>query len=475
MSREKLAAVGAFVLVTLGLFATGLFLVGERRLLFTRQIDLLTHFHRLNGLQPGAPVRVSGMAAGEVRGIEVPSRPGGPFVVHFTVREDLETLVRVDSVAAIQTEGLVGGTYLAVATGSETAPAAGPGTTLPSREPVDIADLLEEMSETVTLITEAITDLRGDLEVAIHAVTDAAQRADAVVEEIGGDVAAITASGKRIAEDTSAIVADVRAGRGTVGRLFKEDDLYRQATDIMTEAERIVAEVRAAVAETRRTLAALNEREGPAQTLVADLRQTVAHAREALSNLEENTEALKRNWFFRGFFRRRGYFDLDNLSPAEYREGALERGDREALRIWLRGDLLFAPAPDGGLELTDGGRARLDSAMATFLRYPLQGPLIVEGHAATGSQAEAFVAARERAGLVREYLIRRFDLDPQTVGVMPLVAPQDRGPDGEPWDGLALAFYVERDVLREAAVRKARPGERGDPGNSEGPAVPPDR
>jgi len=461
VSREKLAAVGAFVLVTLGLFATGLFFVGERRLLFTSQIDLITHFNRLNGLQAGAPVQVSGMAAGEVREIEVPSRPGGPFVVHFTVREDLETLVRTDSVTTIQTEGLVGGTYLAVATGSEAAPAATPGTTLPSREPIDIADLLEQMRETVTLITETITDLRGDLEVAIHAVTDAALRADAVVRDVGEDVNAMAASGRRIAEDTSAIIADVRAGRGTVGRLLKEDDIYRQATDIMAEAERIVEEVRAAVAETRRTLAAVNEREGPAQTLIADLRQTVVHAREALSNLEENTEALKRNWFFRGFFRSRGYFDLDDLSPADYRQGALRRGGREELRIWLRGDLLFDAAPDGGVGLSEGGRARLDSAMATFLRYPLQGPLIVEGHAATGSEAQAFVAARERAGVVREYLIRRFDLDPQTVGVMPLVTPRDRGPDGERWDGVALAFFVERDVLREAAGRQARPPDTG--------------
>ena len=458
MSAGKLAVVGLFVLVTLGLFASGLFLIGERRLLFTRQIDLVTEFARLSGLQPGAPVRVSGMAAGEVRQIAVPARPGGPFLVHFTVREDLENLVRTDSVASIQTEGLVGGTYLAIAAGSETAPPARPGATLPSREPIDVAELLEQMSETVALVTETITDLRGDVEVAIAAVTDAAKRADAVVAELGEDVEAIAVAGRRITEDTAAIVADVRAGRGTVGKLVNDDEIYRQATGIMTDAERIVEEVRGAVAEARRAVGALNEREGPAQTIMADLRETVAHARTALSNLEENTEALKRNWFFRGFFRSRGYFNLDDISPTEYREGVLKRGGREDLRIWLRADLLFEPSPEQGLQLTDGGRARLDSAMATFLRYPLEGPLVVEGHASTGSGAQAFVAARERAGVVREYLIGRFDLDPRTVGLIPLTASGDRGPDGERWDGVALAFFVERDVLRETgAAREARP------------------
>ena len=469
MSREKLAAVGVFVLVTAGLFATGLFLVGERRLLFTDQIDLVTQFQRLNGLQPGASVRVSGMAAGEVREIAVPDRPGGPFVVRFTVREDLNTLVRTDSVTSIQTEGLVGGTYLAVAAGSERAAAARPGNMLPSREPVDIADLLEQMSRTVALVTETITDLRGDLEVAIGAVTDAALRADAVVADVGEDVAAIAESGRRITQDTSAIVADLRAGRGTVGRLLNDDELYRQATDIMAEARQIAEDVRGAVAETRQAVAALNQREGPAQTLMADLRQTVAHARAALSNLEENTEALKRNWFFRGFFRDRGYFDLDELSPAEYRRGALKRGGREDLRIWLRADLIFEHDAGGGLVLSEGGRARLDSAMATFLRYPLEGPLVVEGHAATGSRAEAFIAARERAGLVREYVIRRFELDAQRVGLVPLASAADRGPDGERWEGVALAFFVRREALREAPGEPARPDAAAD-APTEGPS-----
>jgi hypothetical protein len=38
-----------------------------------------------------------------------------------------------------------------------------------------------------------------------------------------------------------------------------------------------------------------------------------------MHNLAEATEALKRNFFFRGFFNRRGYFDLEDVSVEEYR------------------------------------------------------------------------------------------------------------------------------------------------------------
>jgi phospholipid/cholesterol/gamma-HCH transport system substrate-binding protein len=461
MTKIQLAAVGLFVLVTLALFGIGLFLIGERRLLFTQKIELFAEFARVSGLQPGAPVQVSGMTAGDVREIAVPVRPGGKFRVRFTVREDLQPLVRTDSVASIQTEGLVGGTFLAVAAGTEHAPPAVAGTVLRGREPFTVADLLEQMSSTILLVNETIADVKSDVEIALRAIADTATHADAVVQEVGADVAAIADSGRRIVADTQAIIADLEAGQGTAGRLLKDDTLYRQAADIMAQAQAATSEARKAVEEGRRALTSLNEGSGPAaQSIVADLRQTVQHARTAMANLEQNTEALKHNWFFRGFFRDRGYFDLDAITPAEYRRGALTEGGRRALRIWLKAEYLFDAAPGGELRLTDEGRARLDSAMSTFLAYPLDGPLMIEGYAVTGTRADDFRLARERAERVRTYLIDRYELDPQTVGLMPLAGPADGSPDGSQWDGVALALFVDREALDgEIAGRpEARPG-----------------
>ena len=459
MTTTRLAAVGLFVLLTLALFATGLFLIGERRMLFADTIELETEFARVTGLQPGAPVQVSGMRAGDVREIAVPIRPGGRFRVRFTVRQDLQALVRTDSVASIQTEGLVGGTFLAVAAGSETAPPAVTGTVLQSREPFAVADLLEQMGRTIELVDETIVEVRGELEVALRAIADTASHADAVIQEVGADVAAISEAGRHIVRDTQAIVADLEAGRGTAGRFLKDDTLYRQAADIMSQAQTAVAEARKGVEEGRRALAKLNEEGGSAPSIAADLRRTVQHAREAMSNLEQNTEALKRNWFFRGYFRRRGYFDLDSITPAEYRDGALTRGGRRDLRIWLKAELLFETGKNGELQLTATGTRRLDSAMSTFLAYPLDSPLVIEGYGATGLRADDFRLARERAVRVRSYLIERFELDPQNVALMPLVGPAEEAPDGETWDGVALALFVEPEALlpKTDGTPQARP------------------
>src|SRR5687767_3581965 len=98
MSTTRTAVVGAFVLGGLLLFAAGLFMIGDRRLLFADQFEVTTAFTRVTGLQVGTQVRVAGLDAGEVLEIRVPSLPSQPFVVRMRLREDLHHLVRTDSV-----------------------------------------------------------------------------------------------------------------------------------------------------------------------------------------------------------------------------------------------------------------------------------------------------------------------------------------------------------------------------------------
>ena len=464
MQPSRLAGVGAFVLGGLLLFAVGLFLIGERRMLFAQKFTVYTEFVRVSGLQVGAPVKVSGMPAGEVREIIVPPQPGAKFRVRFEIRDDLHPLVRTDSTATIQTEGLVGGTFLSVASGSSQASQLPDGGTIPGREPFDVADLLAQMSETVRTVNETILALRGEVEHAIASVTETVDHADELITTVGDDVEAISKSARRIVDDTQQIVTSLRDGKGTVGRLLNDDELYERATAIAREAQGVAEQarqaaeqLRLAVEDGRAALSDLRSDEGPGRGIAADLRQTLDHARAALSNLEENTEALKRNFFFRGFFKRRGYYDLEDISPAEYRQGALESKERRPLRIWLRAPVVFEVDAAGEETISEGGRARLDSAMATFLRYPVDAPLVVEGYSATGSRDERYLRSRARAMAVRAYLIQRFHLDRNRTGVMPLGAEAPGSPDGSTWQGVALTLFVDPAEVAPRAADTAEP------------------
>jgi phospholipid/cholesterol/gamma-HCH transport system substrate-binding protein len=469
MTPTRLAGIGAFVIGGILLFAIGLFLIGERRMLFQKKFTLYTEFGRISGLQPGAPVKVNGMGAGEVEEIAVPASPAGKFRVRLKVREDLHPLVRTDSVASIQTEGLVGGTFLFVNAGSDAAPRVANDGTIPGREPFEMADLMVQMSDTIRTVNETITALRGDVESAVSDVADTAKKANVLLTEVSDDVAAISESGRRIMGDAQAIMTGLQQGHGTVGRLLKDDEVYERVTATAREAQAVVEEARKAVQQGRRALESLQSEDGPTQGMAADLRETLAHARATLANMEENTEALKRNFLFRGFFKDRGYYDLRTLSPAEYRAGALEGDKRRALRIWLRSTVLFVTKPDGTEELTREGQGRVDSAMAGFLQYVHDAPLVIEGYSTVGGKTPEYMQARARAQTVRDYVLTRFDLAANHTAAMPLGENAAGSPDGGSWDGIALAVFVERRVLQSGATQ-AGGSDVAVPVNSAGPS-----
>ena len=123
MGKERLAAVGAFVIGGVLLFAAGLFLIGDRRMLFSDTFQVYAEFKQLAALDTGAKVRVAGVDAGEVEEIRVPTGPSGRFRVRMRVRSDLRPLIRVDSVASIQNDGLVGNKFVQIQTGTDASPA----------------------------------------------------------------------------------------------------------------------------------------------------------------------------------------------------------------------------------------------------------------------------------------------------------------------------------------------------------------
>src|SRR6185295_16762905 len=176
----RLAGVGVFVVGGLLLFTVGLFMIGDRQMAFAKKFKVYTEFKKITGLQPGAIIRVSGAKAGAIKQIDPPSTPGGKFRVKLEITEDLHQLVRMDSVASIETEGLVGGSYLGVATGSEKAPAAAPDATIPSKEPFEISDLMQQMGDTVVKVNEVIDEMRDDVERAVVSIANTADNADAI-------------------------------------------------------------------------------------------------------------------------------------------------------------------------------------------------------------------------------------------------------------------------------------------------------
>src|SRR5882757_241205 len=202
----------AFLIGGLVLFGAGLFFISNRQKLFHRNFEVYTEFDRLNGLQNGAQVRVSGMAAGELLETQVPNRPDGRFRLRFRIQQNLHALVRLDSVATIKTLGLAGNSFLDIQKGTQGTPESPSGGTIPSRDPLDIEGLMQQGSDLLKTTKTSVDALRADLQAVMVRV-------------------------KRASEDVSEVVAQVQQGQGTVGKLLVDHKLA-ESVDQMVDAAR---------------------------------------------------------------------------------------------------------------------------------------------------------------------------------------------------------------------------------------------
>ena len=472
MESTKRVVVGIFVIVCLLLFGVGLFLIGNSNQLFTKSFHVYADFSKITGIQNGGKVRVAGMDAGTVTRIEVPSGPTGKFRIHFRVIEKLHPIVRQNSVASIQTDGLLGNKYLQIDAGSTTSELARDNSQIQSAEPFDWGDLMDEIRTAVKQVNGILEGVKDQLTLTLSQIDGVVKSANLMIGHATPQVDAILASAGKIGASLREVIDGLQAGQGTVGGLLKDQDLYDRVKRSVDKTERIVdalgetsssakkvaktLEDSDIVPEVRRTIKTLNEITLQVKSAVdtfqsasgeggvaENLQRTLTDAHEAMSDLSDNTEALKHNFLFRGFFKRRGFYDLGALTAAEYRSPAFAKGFKRH-RIWLESTNLFSRNLKGGQTLTVEGKAKLDEAMTEILKFPRNGPLIIEGFSGEGTPAQQFLLGRERANRVEAYLMLRFHLRPAYTGVISMSAESagDAGAGGFK-EGVAIVSYYK--------------------------------
>jgi phospholipid/cholesterol/gamma-HCH transport system substrate-binding protein len=206
MSRT--ARLGAFIVGTLAVLAAGVFIIGSKEYLFSSTYQLKTQFDNVAGLAEGAGVQVGGVPSGTVHSIELPHKPGDKIIVTMDLNKTTQEIIKRDSVASIETEGMLGNQFVAISFGSAGQAEVTNGETIQGEQPLLMADLLKK--------TNGILD---GSQLAIQNATLATAHLNSVS-------------------------AKIDSGQGTVGSLVNDKQLYdnlEQTTskldDTMTQAQ----------------------------------------------------------------------------------------------------------------------------------------------------------------------------------------------------------------------------------------------
>jgi phospholipid/cholesterol/gamma-HCH transport system substrate-binding protein len=319
---------GIFIVAALAIFATGLFLIGEKEFLFHHTYRLNAAFDRVAGLTEGAEVRVGGIHKGTVRRIDLPSRPDQKIIVEMDLEPVTRAVVKQDSLAVIEAEGLIGDKYVEVTFGSAGSPKVKSGDTIQSEPPLEVSALVK--------------------------------KADGLLDEMQGAVKDIG----RTAGNLNEVTAKINTGKGTLGALVNDRQMYQKVNAGVTE-------------------------------------------------FAEDMEALKHNFFLRGFFHKRGYEDATGIGKHEI--GAVPPGTPQKT-FAFDAKKLFHDDQTAKLskdrDLNEAGRFLESGGFSLAVVKVDGGP--------TGDRDKQKELTRARAAVVRDYLASNFKLDDTRVKTMGL-------------------------------------------------------
>jgi phospholipid/cholesterol/gamma-HCH transport system substrate-binding protein len=231
--------VGLFVLAGAVLLAVVIFYVtgGSG---FGPKYRLRAFLPEVDGLTIGAPVRVDGVEVGNVEKIVIAiPKPGEPtskdrnIEVDLRVQKTFQTYIRADSSAGLITEGLLGNRYVDIDRGYV-------GRVLDNNDEIPARE-----ERALKEIVERSADLMDNL----NAIT---KQASAVLTDVRNGRGSL---GKFLVDETAynhlnrslenvdRMMTDIQAGKGTLGKLVTEDEMYNRVNSVAGRVDNVLEAV----------------------------------------------------------------------------------------------------------------------------------------------------------------------------------------------------------------------------------------
>ena len=358
----RAARLGAFIVVTLAILVAGVFIIGGKQYLFSSTYQLKAQFDNVVGLDAGGDVRVGGVHSGTVRSIVLPHKPGEKVTVIMDLGKSTHEIIKRDSVATIETEGLLGNQFLAISFGSAGSGDVRDGDMIVSQPPLEMSALLQKTS--------------GILDSSQQAIQNAT----------------------RAAANLESISAKIDSGQGTAGALVNDKQLYNNL-----------------------------------EQTSSGMRDTIVEAQAGVTDFQENMEAMKHNFFLRGYFKSRGYEDSAELAKNEIER--LPQGT-PTKQFTYSAKELFDKQDSAKLK-----NPKSLNAGGDFLANNQFGfAVIAVSTGMEGDTQKDLVLTEARAMVVREYLVEHFGFDDSELKTLGMGKQTDTNSDSG-WGTVQIFIY----------------------------------
>jgi phospholipid/cholesterol/gamma-HCH transport system substrate-binding protein len=218
---SRVARLGAFIVGTLAVLAVGVFIIGSKEYLFQSTYQLKAQFDNVAGLATGADVQVGGVHSGTVQSITLPHKPGDKVIVAMNLDKSTHEIIKHDSVASIETEGVLGNQFVAISFGSSGQEEVRDGETINSVPPLELGALLAKASTILDSSQQAILNTT------------------------------------MATAHLNSVSAKIDSGQGTVGALVNDKDLYNNLEQTTTTLHDTMQQAQIGVTDFQENMEAL--------------------------------------------------------------------------------------------------------------------------------------------------------------------------------------------------------------------------
>lgn len=282
---------GLFIVGGLAFFVIAIFIIGKQQNLFNPVFKLTTTFHNVSGLQVGNNVRFTGINVGIVDKIKIIN--DSTVRVDMLIKKDVQQFIKSDCEVAIGSEGLIGDRLLLITYGSPDAPSAEDEQQLLSVEPIETDAIMASLHITARnaeIITQQLTEVMFKINSG-HGTLGRLIQDSSIADNISQTILNLKKSSTGMDEMVDTVRQEVTAMMGSIKVITGNAEIFTQ------QLEEIMLKVND---ENGTFSQIIND-----STLAENLIQTMVNLKNSSKGLDENMEALKHNFLFRWYFKKK--------------------------------------------------------------------------------------------------------------------------------------------------------------------------
>ncbi len=303
---------GLFVIIGLLVFILAIYFIGDKQKMFGKTNHLEAIFNNVNGLQLGNNVRYSGISVGTVRGIEMINDT--TIRVDMMIDKAIFPYIKKDAIATISSDGLVGNMIISIIPGNGNEASVKPGDEIHSYNRIRTEDMLNTLSITnknaakltsnLLKITNEINDGKGPLSLLLK---DTLMAKD--LKETMRYLKLTTKGASETVTKIDKLVTSLDNKDNVVG-VIKDSAVANKIKNMVTNLDLSTKEIKLVIANLNATILNIKDGKGSINYLANDpelvekIDSTMTNINKASAKLNENMEAMRHNFLFKGYFKK---------------------------------------------------------------------------------------------------------------------------------------------------------------------------